>query len=547
MATMQSVKTNSDKSTTVEWWRGAVIYQIYPRSFLDTDNDGIGDLCGITRELEYVGDLGVDAIWLSPFFTSPMKDFGYDVSNYCEVDPIFGDMADFDALVEKAHKLDLKVIVDQVYSHTSDQHEWFEESRSSRNNEKADWYVWADPKADGSPPNNWMSVFGGGSWTWDSRRAQYYFHNFLTSQPDLNVHNEAVQNALLGVAKFWLDRGVDGFRLDAINFAMHDPQLRDNPVADLKSKTPARPFDMQKQIYNQSHSDIPVFLKRLRALYDQYGEIFSVAEIGGPDVLDEMHTFTAGNDLLSSAYSFDFLYQDRVTADLVTKAMDGWRGAVNEGWPSWAFSNHDAPRVVSRWETNDPMQAARLYQLLLVSLRGNIFIYQGEELGLPQAHVPFEDLQDPEAIANWPTTLGRDGARTPIPWEKESTFASFSHTKPWLPIDPSHYQYAVSEQVSSDQSILSYCKSLLKLRNDRKALRIGALSVLDLHSGLLGFVRTHENEAVLCLFNLTDTAIAFDDSVGKNAPIITAVGLGEKEKTVPSLIPAYSGLLATLA
>ncbi len=263
------------------WWKGAVIYQIYPRSFADSNGDGIGDLPGITARLDHVASLGVDAIWLSPFFTSPMKDFGYDVADYRDVDPIFGTLEDFDALVARAHELGLKVVIDQVYSHTSDEHPWFTESRSSRTNARADWYVWADAKPDGSPPSNWQSVFGGPAWTWDARRGQYYLHNFLKEQPQLHVHHAEVQAELLATARFWLDRGVDGFRLDAINFMMHEPTMRDNPPAPDTGKTRTRPFDFQLKLYNQSHADIVPFLERIRATLDEYGDRFTVAEVGG--------------------------------------------------------------------------------------------------------------------------------------------------------------------------------------------------------------------------------------------------------------------------
>ena len=290
-----------------QWWRGAAIYQIYPRSFMDSNGDGIGDLPGIASKLDHVAGLGVDAIWISPFFASPMKDFGYDVSDYCDVDPIFGSLADFDAVVLRAHTLGLKLIIDQVYSHTSDEHAWFTESRSSRDNGKADWYVWADAKPDGSPPSNWQSVFGGPAWTWDARRRQYYLHNFLSSQPQLNVHNTLVQDALLDVARFWLDRGVDGFRIDALNFAMHDPQLRDNPPAVATNRTRSRPFDFQQRIHNQSHADIPKFIERIRQVTDSYDAIFTVAEVGGDEAEQEMKAFTQGSTHLNSAYGFNFL------------------------------------------------------------------------------------------------------------------------------------------------------------------------------------------------------------------------------------------------
>jgi len=407
--------------TQAEWWRGAVIYQIYPRSFADSNGDGIGDLPGATERLDYVASLGVDGIWLSPFFTSPMKDFGYDIADYRNVDPVFGTLDDFDRLLERAHRLGLKVIVDQVYSHTSDQHEWFRESRSSRDNDKSDWYVWADAKPDGTPPNNWQSVFYGPCWTWDARRCQYYLHNFLPSQPNLNGHHAEVQEALLATARFWLDRGVDGFRLDAINFSMHDPLLPDNPAVAPGVGKRTRPFDFQHHLHNQSHEGIPRFLTRVRALLDSYGGRFTVAEVGGEQADIEMKLFTAGPDRLDSAYGFNYLYAERLTSELIHSTIELWPGADGEGWPSWAFSNHDAPRVVSRWrDERDPDAVARLCMLLLIALRGNVFLYQGEELGLPQAEVPFERLQDPEAIANWPETQGRDGARTPMPWQAQA-------------------------------------------------------------------------------------------------------------------------------
>ncbi|MES2303484.1 MAG: alpha-amylase family glycosyl hydrolase, partial [Pseudomonadota bacterium] len=349
------------------WWRGAVIYQIYPRSFMDANGDGIGDLPGITQRLDHVARLGADAIWISPFFTSPMKDFGYDVADYCDVDPIFGTLTDFDELVARAHSLGLRVLIDQVYSHTSDEHPWFVESRASRDNAKADWYVWADPKPDGSPPSNWQSVFGGPAWRWDARRRQYYLHNFLDSQPQLNCHNPAVQDALLGVAEFWLERGVDGFRIDALNFAMHDPMLRNNPPAPATDQMRTRPFDFQLKLHNQSHADIPLFIERIRALTDEYDATFTVAEVGGDDAEREMKLFTAGETRLNSAYGFDFLYADRLTPGLVRAALAAWPATPGIGWPSWAFENHDAPRAISRWTEPQHRGAfARMKALLLM-------------------------------------------------------------------------------------------------------------------------------------------------------------------------------------
>ena len=470
----------------------------------------MGDLNGITERIDYVASLGVDAIWLSPFFTSPMRDFGYDVADYCSVDPVFGTLEDFDALVERAHGLQLKVIIDQVYSHTSDQHDWFQESRASRNNAKADWYVWADAKIDGSPPNNWQSVFGGPAWTWDARRGQYYLHNFLAEQPDLNVHNPAVQDALLEVARFWLERGVDGFRTDAINFAMHDPQLRDNPPAPPGGKR-TRPFDFQLHLYNQSHPDIVHFLERLRALTDRYPERFTLAEVGGDDPLPEMCAFTAGDARLNSAYGFDYLNAEKLTPALVAQTINSW--PEDAGWPSWVFENHDATRAVSRWGAEADDEAfARMKTLLLCSLRGSIVIYQGEELGLPQVDVPFDRLRDPEAIANWPLTLGRDGARTPMPWNSAEPNLGFSSSEPWLPVGENHAAFAVDTHERSNSSILAFTRECLARRRRLPALRSGSIDLREAGEALLVFDRAAERQRLRCTFNLSNAAAAFHPS-----------------------------------
>ncbi len=524
------------------WWRGAVIYQIYPRSFLDTNGDGIGDLPGITAKLDYVASLGVAGIWISPFFTSPMKDFGYDVADYCDVDPIFGTLAHADRLVAEAHARGLKVIIDQVYSHTSDEHAWFRESRSSRTNAKSDWFVWRDPKPDGTPPTNWQSVFGGPGWTWDARRQQYYMHNFLPSQPQLNVHNREVQDALLDAARFWLDRGVNGFRLDAINFSMFDPEFRDNPALAAGNRRITRPFDLQKHVHNMSHPDIPAFLERVRALTDSYDAVFTVAEIGGPDPLGEMRAFTADEKRLNSAYSFDFLYAPDLSAARVIRAQSNWTGGAEQGWPSWAFSNHDAPRCISRWFGGDPRaEHAKLTNALLLALRGNPILYQGEELGLPQGEVAYEDLQDPEAIANWPLTLGRDGARTPIPWVRTAPNAGFSERKPWLPVSPGHDALAVDQQEGDETSVLNFTRRLLAVRNAAPALRTGGVTFAQTDGDVLVFTRQDESETIVCAFNLgSRPAPRFAEMVSTADVLITS---GWAEISADE-IPPYSVWIA---
>jgi len=522
-----------------DWWRGAAIYQIYPRSFADSNGDGVGDLAGITAHLDYIASLGVDGVWLSPFFRSPMKDFGYDVSDYVDVDPIFGDLADFDRLVQRAHALGLKVIIDQVYSHSSDKHPWFAESRAARQGPKADWYVWADAKPDGSPPSNWLSVFGGPAWTWDARRGQYYLHNFLSSQPDLNLHNPIVQEAHLASARFWLERGVDGFRLDAINFSMHDPALTDNPPVADPAATRPRPFDYQRHIHNQSHPDILPFLERVRALTDEYGA-FTVAEVGGDNALSEMRAFTAGGTRLSTAYGFEFLYAESLTPSLVLEALMSWPESPGTGWPSWAFSNHDSSRAVSRWAPLAERAArAALDMMLLISLRGNVFLYQGEELGLPQAELTFEQLRDPEAIANWPLTRGRDGARTPIPWRADAPNAGFSEHAPWLPIGEGHAALAVDRQEADPGSQLALTRRLIALRQSRPALRLGALTALSTPAPILAFERAYDGERLLCAFNLGEAACDWLPNFAGDWRLEDAVNGAEIGR-----LPPLSGLIA---
>jgi alpha-glucosidase len=522
-----------------EWGRGAVIYQIYPRSFRDTDGDGVGDLPGIIEKLDYVAALGVDGIWLSPFFTSPMKDFGYDVADYRGVDPLFGTMADFDALIARAHALGLKVMIDQVYSHSSDRHPWFAESRASRDNPKADWYVWADAKRDGSPPNNWQALFGGPSWEWDSRRRQYYLHNFLIEQPDLNVRNPAVQDALLAVARFWLARGVDGFRLDVVNFYVQDEQLRDNPARDWK-RTPARSWQFQKHIHDRSQPETLAFIARLRAVLDEFGAS-SVGEIGDEDPLARQIEYASGPHRLHTAYSFFLLDARAATPALFNDALEPWRGAP--AWPSWSLSNHDVPRVATRFAHDDPRRA-RLYMAVLLCLRGTIFLYQGEELGLPQSDVPFEKLQDPEAIRFWPESIGRDGARTPMPWTADGGFSS--NPAPWLPMDARHLPLNAQAQANDPGSMWAFTRALIALRKAHPALRLGEWTPITATDAALAFLRHDENERLLCAFNFSDSEIAFDEPRLARASLLDC-GLSASLSGARLTMPAFGGAIALLA
>jgi len=480
-------------SNTSPWWKRAVFYQVYPRSFADSNGDGVGDLPGLTARLPYIASLGVDAVWLSPFFQSPMADFGYDVSDYRAVDAIFGTLEDFDRLVGTAHTLGLKLIIDQVWSHTSDQHAWFKASAAGEP-AYADWYVWADAQPDGSPPNNWRASFGGPAWSWHPGRRQYYLHNFLPAQPDLNFHNPAVQDAILDVARFWLDRGVDGFRLDVINYVAHDRLLRDNPVRACSATAPTT-IRFQKQRHNKSQPEALAFVQRLRTLLDSYGEHMAVGEIFDDDMLGRQRAFTEAGRL-HTAYSFHLLSATRATPALFQSAIQAWADA--EGWPSWSLGNHDVPRFPSRLAGDDPRLTRTLLALLLC-LPGTPFLYQGEELGLPQARVPRHALRDPFAIASWTDAAqdaGRDGARTPMPWTAAEPDA-------WLPVDARHRSWSVDTQEADASSMLHFTRDLLALRKRTPALQTGATVLLDAPGGVLAFERVSDEERVLCAFELS--------------------------------------------
>lgn len=530
--------TNTDTNLPAPWWRGAAIYQIYPRSFSDSNGDGIGDLPGITARLDHVARLGVDAIWISPFYKSPMADFGYDIADYCGIDPMFGTLEDFDALIAKAKALGLKVIIDQVYAHTSDLHPWFAQSRASRDNARADWFVWADPREDGTPPNNWQSIFGGPAWRWDARRGQYYMHNFLVSQPQLNCHHPDVQQALLDVAQFWLDRGVSGFRIDALNHSMHDPLLRDNPPAPDDGSVRTRPYDFQRQVHNQSHPDILAFIERLQALITSYPDTYSLAEVGGLNSGIEMKAFTQGNARLDSAYGFDFLYADNLTPARIASALNFWPDEPGMGWPSWAFENHDAPRALSRWCAPEHIDAfARMKTMLLLSLRGNPILFQGEELGLLQDDIPFEQLRDPEAIANWPLTLSRDGVRTPLPWKAQDEHGGFTSAAPWLPLSAHNLERAVDRQEAEPTSLLNLTRELLHLRAASEALRQGSCEVLLADETRLVLRRELNGRRLLAVFNMGPDAAAWPTEIPAIGRVLAAVNMAE-----PGSLPAWGGL-----
>jgi alpha-glucosidase len=488
------------------WWHGGLIYQIYPRSFLDSNGDGVGDLPGIISKLDYVANLGIEAIWISPFFKSPMADFGYDIADYRAVDPLFGTLEDFDRLLAKAHGLGLKVMIDQVLSHTSAEHSWFIESRSDRTNPRADWYVWADPRPDGGPPNNWLSIFGGIAWKWEPRRAQYYLHNFLSSQPDLNFHNPKVRRAVLDNLKFWLERGVDGVRLDAINFCFHDQQLRNNPPKPIEQRTgrgflPDNPYAYQYHVYNNTRPENLPFIEELRALVDHYPGAVTLGEISAEDSNATMAEYTRPGRL-HMGYSFELLSSERSPAH-IRSTVEGALAASRDAWPCWSISNHDVQRVVSRWgSANSPPHLATQLTALVCSLRGAVCIYQGEELGLREADVPFEALRDPYGKAFWPTFKGRDGCRTPLPWT-DAPRGGFSSGVPWLPVPAEQLALAVEVQERNPSSTLQGFRRFMRWRRQHPSLQWGDIEFLLATESVLAFTRHHNGERLLAAFNLS--------------------------------------------
>lgn len=537
----------------VTWWRGGVIYQVYPRSLMDSNGDGVGDLQGIIAKLDYIASLNVDAIWISPFFKSPMKDFGYDISDYLEIDPLFGTMADFEQLIDQAHQRNIKVVIDQVLSHTSDQHTWFEQSRQSRDNDKADWYVWADPKDDGSAPNNWLAIFGGCAWEWEPRRQQYYLHNFLKSQPDLNFHSPQVRQAVLNNVEFWLKKGVDGFRLDAITFCYHDELLRDNP-AKPKDQRQGRgfsednPYAYQYHYYNNTRPQTVGFIEELRALINRYPGAVTLGEVSSEDSLTTMAEYTQGDDRLHMAYSFELLTDD-FSAAYIRQTVEELEASIGDGWPCWAIGNHDVQRVATRWgkqQANSTM--VKMLNAMLFSLRGSVCSYQGEELGLTEAPIEFNQLQDPFGITFWPMFKGRDGCRTPMPWVKSADNAGFSDAQPWLPISAQHINSAVDVQEADSDSILNSYRHFLAWRKQQNVLIDGDIQFVDAHPNVLAFVRTLGTQRMLVLFNLSIQQSHFELADIKVNSVLDGHGLAtghqDQQQANTIVLPSFSSFYA---
>jgi len=527
----------------VPWWRGPVVYQIYPRSFCDADGDGVGDLKGVESKLDYIASLGVDALWLSPIHPSPNRDFGYDVADFEGVAPEFGGMAAFTRLLGKAHERGLKIILDEVLSHTSDQHPWFQESLASRDNAKADWYVWADPREDGTPPNNWLSVFGGPAWSYHPARRQYYFHKFLKQQPKVNLRNPQALEAALAVLELWLDRGVDGFRLDVANSFLHDAQLRDNPPVPMAERTArhwAHAPNLQRRIRDSNLPENREVLDRIRALVDRYDNRFVFGEFSEePDLLGE---FAGAGHGLHTGYTFTFLEDRKFKPETFAKHY-AFLNAIEGLWPCVTFSNHDVPRPVTRYgRTMDGDPAlAKLVMSLALCLKGTVLLYQGEELGLPDGPIEREQIRDPVGELYFPFAKGRDPCRTPMPWQADAPNLGFTSGKPWLPVAPAHRALSADIQERDPGSALNFARRAVVERKKYPALALGDFVPLPSHEQVLAFERHYNGERVVCVFNLSRTAASYElpgSAAGDNSRLSSLeIGKAESSGAVLRLEP----------
>jgi alpha-glucosidase len=485
------------------WWRDGIIYQIYPRSFADSNNDGIGDLPGIIGKLDYLSEFGIDAIWLSPIYPSPDVDFGYDVADYTAIDPKFGTMADFEQLVKEARQRDIHIILDLVLNHTSDQHTWFIESTKSKDNPYHDWYLWKDPKPNGNPPNNWQAIFGGSGWVYDPDLNQYYFHMFYEEQPDVNWRNPKVREAMLDVFRFWLNKGVDGFRLDVFNTYFKDPAFRDNP-----RKLGIRGFDRQKHIFDHSQPEMYPLIQEIRDIVDGYGETYVVGETF---LADPKQTASyCGDQKLHAAFNFDFAGNPWSPRRFLNSATKWYDALAKDAWPNNFLSNHDMTRAAKRYSPNEDDQRAKVAMAMLLTLKGTPFIYYGEEIGLRDIPIRKKaDVKDRIGKTFWPIHKGRDGCRAPMQWNND-TNAGFSRRKPWLPVHENYMFRNVEAQESNPDSLYNFTKKIIKLRKATPALQHGDFEPVDqLPRQVLAFERILGDEHILVLLNFKNQDLEF--------------------------------------
>ena len=482
-----------------EWWQRGIIYQVYPRSFLDSNGDGIGDLRGIRSKLDYLQWLGVDCVWLSPIYPSPMADFGYDVSDYCNIHPLFGDLADFDTLLADVHARGMKLLLDFVPNHTSDEHPWFIEARRDRTNPKRDWYIWRDGSASGGPPNNWLSNFGGSAWTFDDATKQYYFHAFLKQQPDLNWRNPALRAAMYDVMRFWLDRGVDGFRIDVIYHIVKDDQFRDNP-RNPNYKPGQNPTHEYLATYISDRPEVHEIIAEMRNVVDAYKDRMLVGEVYLP--VDRLVTYYGhGGDGVHMPFNFQLVTLSWNAQTIATAVRNYEASLPSYGWPNWVLGNHDNPRVASRAGRNQTRVAA----MLLLTLRGTPTLYYGDEIGMADVSITREQVQDPFEKQVPGMGLGRDPERTPMQWD-DSTNAGFTSGKPWLPLATDAKQTNVANERSQPNSLLSFYQRLIALRRKELALNVGSYKELFSSDDVLAFTRTDGSSTFLIALNFSGTA-----------------------------------------
>jgi oligo-1,6-glucosidase/alpha-glucosidase len=517
------------------WWQRGVIYQIYPRSFQDSNGDGVGDLAGIERRLDHVAGLGVDAIWLSPIFPSPMDDFGYDVADYRDVDPLFGDLAAFDRLLAAVHDRGLKLLLDFVPNHSSDRHPWFIESRSSRDNPKRDWYIWRDPAPGGGPPNNWISDFGGSAWQWDEATRQYYLHAFLPSQPDLNWRHPDLKRAMMDVLRFWLDRGVDGFRIDVLWHIVKAEGLPDNPLNP--QWTPDRTQrDQLIQLHSTDQPEAHAISAEFRALTNRYGAQPSdqrvlIGEIFLPNDRHARWYGTPDAPQVHLPFNFQLIESEWNATRLQIVIADYLASLPAHGWPNWVIGSHDAPRIAARIGEAQ----ARVAMMLLLTLRGTPTLYQGDELAIGNVPIPPDRIRDPQHFRQPHIDIGRDRSRTPMPWD-DSSFAGFSTAEPWLPLNPDWPARNVASQEQDPTSMLALTRTLLALRRKESALSVGAMDLVEAPPGVLAYARSDGERRLLVLLNLTSDAIAME---WKGSPLLSTLH-GEPQ---PGTLRPDEGLL----
>lgn len=526
--------TEADADTV--WWKHGVIYQIYPRSFQDTNGDGVGDLEGVIARLDHLVALGVDALWLSPVFRSPMKDFGYDISDHADIDPLFGDLAAFDWLLRQAHAKRLKVILDFVPNHTSDKHAWFRESRASRSNPRRDWYIWRDPAPDGGPPNNWRSEFGGPAWTLDTVTGQYYYHAFLPAQPDLNWRNRDVARAMTNVLRSWLDHGVDGFRVDAIHHLFEAGSLADNP-ANSAWRPGMAPAEQLLRTHTVDQPEVHEAVAALRRVSDEYeGDRVLIGEAYLP--LERLMAYYGGaGDGFHLPFNFHLMTTPWTPRDIARLVEDYEAQLPSHGWPNWVLGNHDRSRLASRV---GPGQA-RVAAMLLLTLRGTPTLYQGEELGLTDVPIPPSQVRDPWEINVPGLGLGRDPARTPMPWSGEP-FAGFSTAEPWLPLSPDWRDINAARQACDAGSMLAFYRRLIALRRTRRSLTHGSYRTHAVSEHVLAFERRQADERLLVALNLSGAPQPFDAPPGE--PLFsTHIGRRLEVSGSPNLLLANEGLI----